>query len=261
LPPLLDQIANPGNLDSIWKFFRKHHQTPTVDTAFRLVGKAVAFPATWITGHDAVNTSAFVPVASGFFVPVGLLLLVAGAVVAARRRDRDALALVVLTVAALGAGVYSVSHVVGPLAAYLVRWLLALGMVCWLAAAWTLFQALERVARGPTVRRGIATLAAVVLVAMSAVMVRDAARAHAPGARVGDVEARLARDTIANFRGDGRPVLLESTDDSWFEWGLAPRLEAAGISVASTPHDVLHFGRHRVALLHEARLAIVVVVG
>ena len=49
-----------------------------------------------------------------------------------RRRDHDASALPVLLIAALLAAVYSVTNIAGPLAAYLVRWLLVLGMVTWL---------------------------------------------------------------------------------------------------------------------------------
>jgi len=261
LPPLLDQIAHPGNLQAFWDFFGRRHATPTNDTAFRLVGRALTFPGTWVTGHDAVETVHFTPVVSGFFLPLGLFALAAGAVFALRRRDRDASALLALVLATLVAAVYSVSHIAGPLAAYLVRWLLVIGMLTWLAAAWAFWPLLSTVRAGRAARFGLAGLAIASLVVPTAASVADSVRIRAPWYRVGLVEQHLARDTVARLHTGGRPVLLMSTGDRWFTWGLAPRLEAAGIAVAARQADVLFYGRHRVARRRDARVAVVVVVG
>jgi hypothetical protein len=261
LPPLIDQHVNPGNLNAIFEFFGRPHRTPTNDTAFRLVGRALALPGTWITGHEGVRTSDFTASTAGFFFPFALVAVLAAVLVALRRRDRDALALLVIVLATMGAAVYSISHVAGPLAAYLVHWLLVLGMVSWLAAAWAFWPWLRRLVLGRAARRalGVAVIAALVVpVAMS---IADSVRARAPWYRVGRVEQQLARETIANLHSGGRPVVLKSTREHFFTWGLAPRLEAAGIPVASRQSDVLYYGRHRVSRWHEARVAVVVVLG
>jgi hypothetical protein len=263
LPSAVDQ-ARDGNLRAIYNFFRRPQPTPSLDTALRVVGRALTFPGAWISGYEGVRTSDFTSVASGVFVPLALLALLAGLVVTVRRRDGDAAALLALVAAVLLAGVYSVSHISGPLAAYLVRWLLVLGMLSWLAAAWTLWPVLSRVrldrsARGARVALvGAVIAAAVVPAAMS---VDDAVRDRGPWYRVGLVERDLARETVAHLSRDGHPVLLESRDEHWFTWGLAPRLEAAGIAVAARPSDALYFGRHRAGLARDARFAVVVVVG
>ncbi|HEX4493740.1 MAG TPA: hypothetical protein VH914_21235 [Acidimicrobiia bacterium] len=262
LPPLLDQIANPGNLDAIWKFFQKRHKTPTLDTGFRLVGRALAVPATWVTGHEQVSTAhLFVPAVAGFFVPVALFTLVVAFVVSARGGDRDALALTVLVLATLGAGVYSIAHVAGVLAAYLLRWLLALGMLAWLASVWAWWPAIARLHPGRATRRVLALAAAALLVVPVALATTAAARARAPWYSVGVVEQHLARDTLAHLQTDGHPILILSNHEQWFTWGLAARLDAAGIPLAARPVDVLYYGRHRVSLRHQAHLGVVVVVG
>lgn len=261
LPPLIDQRVNPGNLNAIFKFFGKSHPTPTNLTAVRLVGRALAFPGTWITGHEGVRTSDFTASTAGFFLPLALVAVLAAVVVSLRRRDRDALALLVLALATMGAAVYSISHIAGPLAAYLVHWLLLLGMVSWLAAAWAFWPALRRVARGRGARISLSAVATVALVVPLAMSIVDAVRTRAPWYRVGLVEQQLAHDTIAHLRSGGRPVLLKSKREHFFTWGLAPRLEAAGIPVASRQSDVLYYGRHRVSRFHDARVAVVVVVG
>jgi len=261
LPPLLDQIVNPGNLQALFDFFGKHHTTPTNQTAFGVVGRALTVPGAWVTGHDAVRTSDFTASASGFFVPVALLALVAAIAFAWRRRDRDAVALGALVIATLGAGVYSISHIAGPLAAYLVRWLFPVAMISWLVLVWVCRPWLRRAWARPRARAAMCVVAAVAALVPMAMSVTDAVRTRAPWYRAGLVEDRLARDTVANLRTGGRPVLLTSKGDRFFSWGLAPRLEAAGIQVAARQADVLYYGRHRVARRPDARVALVVVVG
>jgi hypothetical protein len=262
LPPLLDQVAHPGNLDAIWKFFDEHHHTPTADTAFRLVGRALAVPATWVTGHEQVSTRhLFVPAVSGFFVPVALVTLVIAVVISARSRDRDALALEVVVLAALGAGVYSIAHVAGVLAAYLLRWLLALGMLAWLASAWAWWPKLARLRPGAAARRAGAVVVAAALLVPVALSTYDAASRRAPWYSAGVVEQRLARDTLAHLRTDGHPIMILSDREHWFTWGLAARLDAAGIPFTARAGDVLYYGRHRVSLRHQAKLGVVVVIG
>lgn len=259
-PPLVDQARN-GNLRAIYDFFRKPQETPTTDTAARVVGRALTLPGAWVTGHESVRTSDFTTAAAGFFLPLALLALLGAIFVAFRRRDRDASALLCLVAALLVAGVYSISHVAGPLAAYLVRWLLVLGMLTWLASAWAVWPAVRRIVLGGSARRALAVVALAVVVVPTVMSVDDALRDRGPWYRVGLVERQLARDAVAHVTRDGRPVLLESNSERWFTWGLAPRLEAAGIAVAARPSDALFYGRHRVSLRREARRAVVVVTG
>ena len=260
LPPLVDQASN-GNLRAIYDFFRMPQETPSTDTAARVVGRALTFPGAWVTGHESVRTSDFTAAAAGFFVPLALVALLIGVVVALRRRARDALALLGLVAALLVAGVYSISHVAGPPAAYLVRWLLVLAMVTWLASAWAVWPAIRRVVLTTVSRRVLAVVALAVVAVPTVLSLDDAVRDRGPWYRVGLVERQLARDAVARVTRDGRPVLLVSNDERWFTWGLAPRLEAAGIAVAARPSDALFYGRHRVSLRNEATRAIVVVTG
>jgi hypothetical protein len=259
-PPLVDQ-RHGGNLRAIYDFFRTPHDSPSTDTAARVVGRALTVPGAWVTGNESVRTSDFTVATAGVFVPLALVALVGAVVVAARRRDRDALALLCVITALLTAAVYSISHIVGPLAAYLVRWLLVLAMVTWVAAAWTVWPVVRSIAAGHTARRSLALVALAVAVVPTVMSVDDAVREHGPWHRVGLVERRLARDAVAHLTRDGRPVLLESKDERWFTWGLAPRLEAAGIPVAARRSDALFYGGHRVSRGGEARRKVVVVTG
>ncbi|HEY5012468.1 MAG TPA: hypothetical protein VIK61_07165, partial [Acidimicrobiia bacterium] len=261
LPPLVDQIVNPGNLQALFDFFGKHHTTPTNQTAFGVVGRALTVPGAWVTGHDAVRTSDFTASASGFFLPVALVALVVAIGIAGRRRDRDAVALGALLIATLGAGVYSISHIAGPLAAYLVRWLFPIAMITWLVVVWVCRPWLQRAWARPRARAAMCVVAAVATLVPMAMSVTDAVRTRAPWYGAGLVEDRLARDTVAHLHTGGRPVLLTSKGDRFFSWGLAPRLEAAGIPVAARQADVLYYGRHRVARRRDARVALVVVIG
>lgn len=259
-PPLVDQARN-GNLRAIYDFFRKPQETPTTDTAARVVGRALTFPGAWVTGHESVRTADFTAAATGSFVPLALVALLIGVVVAVRRRERDASALLCLVAALLVTGVYSISHVAGPLAAYLVRWLLVLAMLTWLALAWAVWPAVRRIVLGRVSRRALAVVALAVVAVPTVMSVDDAVRDRGPWYRVGLVERQLARDAVAHVTRDGHPVLLVSDNERWFTWGLAPRLEAAGIAVAARPSDALFYGRHRASLRSEARRVIVVVTG
>lgn len=87
------------------------------------------------------------------FPPMGLVAFAAGLVVALRRRDRDPLALLLVTASLWIVGAVSISQLSGIPGPYLYRWVRPLGVLLWAAALWPLGRALRDALRESGRRR------------------------------------------------------------------------------------------------------------
>ena len=93
LPPVVQALTSDGgNLRAIWEFWTGSHAVSGWAQGARLVGPQFAIPAPWMGAHEKISLGgALDPSANRF--PVALILLAVVTVLAARRRDRDALVL------------------------------------------------------------------------------------------------------------------------------------------------------------------------
>ena len=118
----------------------------TVGDGGRFVAFELGVPPAWIVGELAPGWLGLVDVSRPPF-PVGALLLVAAGAVAVWRREADALRLVVLAAGATVAGIVAVSRFADGIFPYLTQWSPVVGLVVWLAIAWTV-----EVLGGPALR-------------------------------------------------------------------------------------------------------------
>lgn len=135
LPPVIDQVAGSQNLSTMASSFTGAHEgRPDLSTAAGVVAAYVTPGGSWVSGKDPLAPFAgtLQPDPVGNLV-VPVLALLVGAIVAGWRRDRSGLALVIIALAAVAASVLSVGRVQGGLVAYLVQFLLPVGLLVWLA--------------------------------------------------------------------------------------------------------------------------------
>ena len=167
-------------------------------------------------------------------VAVWALVLV-GAAVLTWRRAKDAFRLDVVVGLAIVAGFVSVSRIVGEIFPYLVIWTWALGMLTWLAIAWSVvWWWRTRPAPDPRVGRIALGVVAVALVVVSVVNTVDAARAGNPDAP----GSRWVRGLIAEVRDelpDGRGVVEIRRRAVPARPGSVPASPTSSSTTASTP--------------------------
>ncbi len=176
LPPIIKQLTGaPGNATRIWRFFA------TADSADRSFSESLfiwsdALTSAWRPEFTLAWGNAYVPRGSWSLVVLAGLLVIGTAGLAIRTRREPGLSRV-CALASLGALLawWSVTRIVGPVGAYQVFWIAAIGalLVGCLAA-----HAVTIVARGPAAVRYItALLGAVILVALAAASIGTVGRA------------------------------------------------------------------------------------
>ena len=149
-PVVVQQLfRTPGNLSTLARFFGDHGREQSYGDAFHVVAAQLSALPEWIRGATKPNLySGAVELSGRIPVPVALLALLV-AVVLAWKADRGAWRLNVVVLVAIGAGFLAVTRIVGGIFPYLVRWTWALGMLAWVAVAWTVVGVWRRGA-GPT---------------------------------------------------------------------------------------------------------------
>lgn len=217
LPPVVQQFQpDGGNLGDLIRFWtRSHTGTTGWSVGARIVGQQLAIPAPWLSGHERVLafTGGVYP---RWNVPVALILLVAAAMVAVRRRDRQSLTLDAVAFAAVLAAFFSAAHIVGTPYFYIVRWMWTVGVIVWLAILFTFWRAVPRRVRSDVAVARVGTAAIAIL---AAVLVVTAVHAEFPvqsDQRALEGIAPAARRALRQLRS---PVLVEGPSD--FRSGLA----------------------------------------
>ena len=259
LPPVVQQFQpGGGNLGELIRFWtRSHAGTTGWSAGARIVGRQLAIPAPWFSGHERVN-SVTGGVNPQWTVPVALILLLGAATVAVSKRDRQSLALDAVAIAFVLAAVFSAAHIVDTPFNYIVRWMWAVGAIAWLAILWTMWRALPRT---PGSEVAVARIGAAVTAGLVAVLVISAVRADFPLQSDQRSLVRIApevRRALGNLRG---PVLVEGPSD--FRSGLAADgvlLIAihAGIDARLDRRSANHVGKSHT--ISEASAASVVIV-
>ena len=160
-----------------------------------------------------------------------LVLVVAG--VFTWRRAKDAFRLDVVVALTIVVAVVSVSRIVGDIFPYLVTWTWAVGMLTWLAIAWSVVRWWQtRGASDPRVGQVALGVVAVGLVVVSIVNTVDAATAGNPD----PIGSRQVKGLVAKIRdalpsGDGVVEIRGGTTpgSAWVGSGIAAQLEHDGI--------------------------------
>jgi len=221
LPPVVQQVQpSGGNLGDLIRFWTESHAHTTGWSAgARIVGRQLAIPAPWFSGHERVI--AFTGgVDPGWSVPVALILLVGASAVALRNRDRQSFTLDVIALAVVLAAVFSAAHIVDTPFNYIVRWMWTVGATVWLAILWTVWRALpSRLRPGPAVVR----VGAAVIAVLAVTLVVGAIHAAFPVQSDQRSLLEIA-PTVRRARGELRgPILVEGAAD------FRSRLAADGV--------------------------------
>jgi hypothetical protein len=253
LPVIVQQLfRDPGNLGQLYHFFRTHGREQSYGDALHVMAQQLSLAPEWLRGSHPVNFyTGAIDLAGGVPVPIAFIGLVAATVVA-WWHDKVAWRLDALVLAACLAGFVAVTRIVGEIFPYLVRWSWALGMLTWLAVAWTVVVVWrDRAARD--LHRVIARVAFALLVAgflaITAVNTVDAAGAGNPD-RAGSAVVKTllppllrgAHDApgVVEIRTTGREV------STWVGVGLADELEKRGIETRVEPELAFAYGPDRV---------------
>jgi len=261
LPVVIQQLTeSPGNLGTLVRFFRDHGREHSYGDAWHVVASQLSAWPDWVRGNVVRNIySGALDLSGPTPIAVGALVLAAAAVFT-WRRAKDALRLDVIIGLTIVAGFVSVSRIVGEIFPYLVSWTWAVGMLTWLAIAWSVVRWWQ--ARGDgnprvgQVALGVVAVAFVVLVVVGTV---DAARAGNPdpsGSRwVAGLTAKVRHELPG---GDGVVEIrsLGGAGSVWIGAGIADELEHDGIDTRVAPDLGFAYGPDRVLDGERVRLTV-----
>lgn len=210
LPPAIDVVIHhPNNVSRAWDWLRQGHATFGLGNGYRLVALELGVPAPWMGGSIPKNTLLpTVDLGAAPVVPVALLLLVAGMVMAARRKAPET-SLAVVAAVALVASVVGASRLVGPAFIWIPQPTRVVGMACWLAGGWCLYQALPARYRV----RADAPVLGVLAIGLATVVAANSVTAATwrPGSDPKERGLLALRDkSLAVARAAGGPILVRS---------------------------------------------------
>jgi hypothetical protein len=170
------------------------------------------------------------------------LLAIAAMLVATWRRAPSARNLLLVVLASWAVGFWSVTHVVGPLYPYLLRWLDALGAATWLAIGWAVWSVLPR-RRQNAFAPALTAVLMTGLVAASVVATVAAARSAIPYAAQSRMLGKLEKPVLAAARDTNgkNGVVVVRRDDSAYAAatvsGIMVMLERHGIPARVDARD------------------------
>ncbi len=262
LPVVVQQVRDePGNLGTLVRFFRDHGREHSYGDAWHVVAAQLSVVARLGArqrrpqhlqrrarperrrrrsrcGHSCSSSPACSR-GDGRRTPSGSTCVVALTIVVA---------------------VVSVSRIVGDIFPYLVTWTWAVGMLTWLAIAWSVVRWWQtRGASDPRVGQVALGVVAVGLVVVSIVNTVDAATAGNPdpiGSR--QVEGLVAKIRDALPSGDGVVEIRGGTTpgSAWVGAGIAAQLERDGIDTRVSPDLGFAYGPDRVLGDEQVRLVV-----
>jgi hypothetical protein len=227
--PFLDEIhRSPGNAERMLAFVRQPHALQTPLDTLRAVAQSLAAPFAHVMfGVKWLEDFRGFPlrVAAALAVLQVLGLLVAG-VRARRRGARVSARLCELGLIAIGAALWSVAQIPGPINRYLLLWIALLGTVNWVAVGNELGQAtLRRASVGEDrARRPLWVFASIVSAGLLLILVAPEPRRLGPPGTI-----PLRENVRAFLRDRPGPVRLETLGSTWpWATAIAPALYQDG---------------------------------
>lgn len=223
LPPIIDELAHhPGNLSSIYRYFRSGGPLPSARDSYRVVAAQFVLVPDWLTGrrHRSPFTGGS-ELTLSTPLPVLLLPFAAAAVLLWRRRAWDALRLMAVLAATAILGIISVMRTIGTVYVYRLFWSWVVAMMAGVATAWAAW--LELLRRGhDRAANGLAWVVVVLVFALAAINSVSAAQAGTPQKADSANEVILVRRVAASLPPGEGDVVLRTSDpiSRWYAWGL-----------------------------------------
>jgi hypothetical protein len=249
LPTLIETVRySPGNLRSIWDYFRDPANEPhTLTDGWRVMSGQFGGAPEWLTTKRPFNLAGESQLIDRAPFPWLLLVLVGAGVLLWRRRTPGARSLIATFAIAFVLGVVAVARTVGPAFDYRLRWtyvpaLLGAIVIGW--AAWTL-----AAARWPGAGRRVLPLVALAgLGVVGAVNVVTAARAGLPQHDDSRAVASITDQVIEALPDAEGTVLVTdgAYGGAWHARGLVLQLERRGLDVSVPADRADEYGRRRV---------------
>ena len=261
LPVVVQQLRDePGNLGTLVRFFRDHGREHSYGDAWQVVAAQLSAWPDWVHGHQVLNIyTGGIDLTRGAPVAVWVVVLV-GAAALTWRRAKDAFRLDVLLGLTIVVAVVSVSRIVGDIFPYLVTWTWAVGMLTWLAIAWSVVRWWQQRdatdARVGRIGIGVITAALVVVTVVNTV---DATTSENPDPQASTQVATLVDDVRAALPpGDGVVEIRGGTTpgSAWIGAGIAAQLERDGITTRVAPDLGFAYGADRVLGDEHVRLVV-----
>ncbi len=243
IPPVVQQLTHhPGNLGLLVRFFRAGHPGHGLSTALHVVAGEWSWRPNWLVHWGSVRAASGELNTSSSPVPVLLVPYVA-ALALSWRRAPSARNLLLVVAASWAVAIVSVTHIVGGLYPYLLRWLDALGAATLLAIGFALWTRLADARRGVRLAVSAATAVTAVavagLVATSVVACVASGRARIPYAAESQMLARLEKPVLTAAR-DAHGLVVLRRDDT-------------GYAAATLAGIALELERHHVPVRVDAR--------
>jgi hypothetical protein len=248
LPVAIEQFTtDPGNVTQILRHFTDGDRAAAgFPAAAEVFGRHLAVPGIWASGHEPVDAfvGALTP-GSWWWSLAGLAAFVGATIVAWRRGLSSSLHLQVTVGLALVVGFVTISRTTDELFPYLFQWMRPVAMLLWVAAAWTVFRALDRSWADRVARVGAPVLVAATAIVsvLTAASPADLLITEGP---VDDAVAEVLPGSIEASKGDR--VLIWPTGGclDWVANGVVLGLDRAGVTVLGTEGDAHRYGDHRV---------------
>ena len=266
LPVVIQQVTDqPGNVGTLLRFFRDHGQEHSYGDAWHVVAAQLSAWPDWLRGSIVRNIFSGALDLSGP-TPIALAVVVLlGATALTWWRARDALRFDLLVGLGIVAGFVSVSRIVGEIFPYLVMWTWALGMLTWLAIAWSVARWWQtRAPTDPRVGRIALGVASAALVAVTTVNTFDAAGAGNPDLAGSRRTDGLTTQVLRHLPAGNGVVEIRSTGregSTWIGAGIADALEHEGVDTRVAPDLGFAYGPDRVLDGEHVRLTALPVEG
>jgi hypothetical protein len=195
-------------------------------------------------------------------IPWALVLLLAAAFVALRRRDWPSLSLALIALLTAATAWVSAARVVDEPYGYLLRWTWAVGAIAWLAVGWTALRALSDAHPVSRLPRTTASAAAIVVMVLALATTVTGLRASLPNARTERALHHLDPALMAAARHAPGPILVQNASDlgsALLANGVLLRLNEQGIDARfAADIGVPGVGEHHTIAPPKARTTIVV---
>jgi hypothetical protein len=255
LPAFVDEVVGQGNLGNVFRYTLgaegSSGDTAGLETGAGLLAAQFRFPPPWLTGNLFVDAATFEEkTASLAWLLVAAALLVVGAVIVHRTKDRPARLLLELVTVLGIAALYGSSRLERPLWGYLLTPRITFATLLVGTVAWIAMRAARRDGR-TRVRVGVALVVGLGLLVGTVGIARDVAERR--------VEEAVARPTVLAFadrlermRAGGAIIVRDGgfRPAGLFD-GLFDELDRRGLDVRVDEFRALRYGPHRASEVHE----------
>jgi hypothetical protein len=261
-PPIIEEVrGDPGNFTLLAEYFSDSdgEEPAGLEYGWERQLTALDLQPSWAIGEpppQLVFRSGWQTLPD---IPVTLLALAAGLVLAILRRDRQGVIGGAMAAATVAVGVFSAARVTGFPYFYLTRWSIAVGWFATLMAAWLLVSAL--VEWRPTARRLVAPTALALLAVMSVLFTSNVVHERNPQDPWGPINQQLAaqaKDALPPGPGPVQFLANYSYQAMAHRSALVTSFERSGIATEVQNGNPITHGIWRTGLAPNPRVTLMV---